>query len=172
MHHREVCGTTVPESVFGNERDAVVDELFRLGPSEVGATDSKVAGSDIPDASCNLCKLLLPVPTDAGDTDDFALSDSQVDVREGFDTSVVVGADAAHLKDWVTETDSLLVDFEEYLAANHHLREVGLGYVGNGCRTDVFPLTEDSHPVDDRLDLVEFVRNENDGESLLGESLE
>jgi hypothetical protein len=172
VQHAQVGCGGVFQAVLGDVRDARVEKGTGPLAGAVPATHVYRPGGGLVDTDQRLGEVDLAVPADACDADDFARTDGEVHAREHLEPAVVLGLEARRFEDRVADPRGRPFDVEEDVAPDHEAREVVL--CDRVCldRVDAFAVSENRHPVGESGHLGQFVRDEDDRNAAVGESLE
>ena len=131
------------------------------------AAERDRAARDLVQAGQAVDELRLAVAVDAGDADDLARADIERHMIDGV-ALVQVRQDAQilHMQNLLAGVSRRLVDDELHGAADHHVRQLLLVRVAGVDRADALTLAQDGHAVSHGHDLIELVRDEEDGLAL------
>ena len=113
-----------------------------------------------------LDELVLAVAGDAGDAEDLAGPDLEVDAADDLAAAVVLDAQAVDAEHGVARVRLAAVDGQLDLATDHQLRQVVLVGLGREPLADDPAAPDDRDPIGDLEDLVELVADEDDAVAL------
>ena len=131
------------------------------------AAECDRAARDLVQAGQAVDELRLAVAVDAGDADDLARADIERHMIDGVAlVQVRQDAQVLHMQDLLAGVSRRLVDDELHGAADHHVRQLLLVRVAGVDRADALALAQDGHAVGHGHDLIELVRDEEDGLAL------
>ena len=165
-------------AILGNMRDAHAVALAHARAGDVPSGESDLAGGHRRQSGDGLDKLGLAIALDAGDADNLAAMNAQIDIGKTGVPGAVEQADPGKSQHGVARRGVAAIDREAYRSANHHLGEVRLGKAGRVALPDNPPLAQHADPVGDLENFVKLVGDEDnalagiaerphDGEELL-----
>ena len=140
----------------------LVDHLLRGRVLELAPADDDPPGVRMAETGEGVDQLALPVVVDACDPDDLAGAHLERDPADLLDPAVVDDAKVLDLEERLAHRRRRLLDPEHDLAADHQLREPGLGRALARHGVDLLAAAQDADPVGDLEHLVELVRDEDD----------
>ena len=150
--------------VLGDVAHTDVADVEDAPTDDRGPLELDRAGGRRPEPDQGFGELALAVALDAGDAEDLARSNLEVDAVQ-----LPLTGEPLDPKDRLADLDRRLLEPEQDRPADHHLGELGLRGVGRACLPDDPPAAEDRDAVRDLHDLVELVADEHDGPSRLPE---
>ena len=153
--------------VFRNMAHTVLGTIPDRGVCDILSQEFHSAFSDLLQSGQPLHQLCLAVAVDTGNADDLARADIERHMIDGV-ALVQVRQDAQilHMQDLLAGVGRRLVDDELHGAANHHVRQLLLVRVAGVDRADALALAQDGYAVGHGHDLIELVRDEEDGLAL------
>ena len=144
----------------------LVDHLLRASRVESLAAHRDRPRSRVAQARERVDQLALAVVVDAGDADDLAGANLERDAAHLLDVAVVEHVEVLDLEQRLSGLRRGLLDAEHDLAADHQLREAGLGRAFARDRVDLLAAAQDADPVGDLEHLVQLVGDEDDRHAL------
>src|SRR3954447_23108138 len=156
-------------AVGRNVRDARPVHLARTLPGDVAAVEVDGAGGRLAQADDRLHELVLAVARNAGDAQDLAGTDLEVDGVDDLGTPVVLDREALDPKARIGGMRVAPIGDERDPAPDHELREVRFVRLGRDALADDAAASDDGDPVRDLEDLVQLVADEDDAVAFLGQ---
>ena len=161
-----------PESVpVGRDvGDGGLVDLARGGAGDIAAPERDSASGCVAKPDDRLDELVLAVARDAGDAEDLAGADIQVNAMHDDRASVVLDFQAADLERDLGGLRLPAIDRQLDLAADHQLRQVVLVGLRRESLADDLAASDDRDPVGDFEHLVQLVADEDDAVAFLGQA--
>jgi hypothetical protein len=112
----------------------------------------------------------LAVPFHPGNSEDLVVKKGKGNVLHRGKAAIVVDSEALHPQKFLAlPRNGFRLDAEDHLPANHHLRELLRGSLGDRHGSHPFALPQNCHSVADGHGLVKFVGDEDHSFSLIAE---
>src|SRR6267378_1803553 len=124
----------------------------------------------MPQSNQGFDQLTLTVAFDAGDTDDLARMDLELDAVDRGVPPVVVNNERLELQDRRPRAGRLFIDLEHDRPANHQPSQVRRARFPGGGRRDDFAMAHDGDAVGDIDDFTELMRDKNNRLAFFGEA--
>ena len=156
------------EAVFGDKAhgDALLIDLLRGEPDDGLALVVDPARFHLPEPCDRLAQFALTAARDARNAQNLAAADEKAQIFDGSAALVALYGEIADLQKRAIGLGDGALDVELHLLPHHHLGERRLRRLGRIHAADTFALAEHGDAVGDRHDLVQFVRDDNDGLSV------
>src|SRR5207248_616824 len=146
---RELEHESATLAVLGDVTNADVEHLARRRVLAKAAGDPYGPVVRSTQACDRVDQLRLSVAVDAGDADDLARPHRERDAADLLDPSLVDDLQVLDLEEHFTGLRRGFLDPQQYLAADHRLRERGLRGAGSRDRLDRLPAPKHRDPVGD-----------------------
>jgi hypothetical protein len=129
---------------------------------DIRALKTDRAGDRLAQADERFHQLILAVAGDAGDTEDLAAPDLQVDAVDDLASPIVLDDQAGDLQGDIARVRFAAIDHERNLTADHQLGQVLFVGLRRDALTHDLAAADDRDPVGDLQDFVELVADEHD----------
>ena len=165
----EVEDEAVLVTVLGDVPESQVEATLYCHARELASLEDDAAGLYLGEAGDGANELGLAVAVYAAEAEDLARAKLEGKVPDAEDALRVADIEASYREHDISRPGGSLVDVEVDLSAHHHLGHALLGSIGHAHRVHEPAPPEDGAGPRDLLDLLELVRDEQDGLALADE---
>ena len=157
------------QAVIRDVSHAAPDGFQRIAAPDLPSCHDDAPGGPASKTGDHLGELALPIAGDAGDPDDLARVDLQVDVVQRRRSELAIRADPTQLQGDLSLRlcRAFLLLGEDHFPPDHHSRQLACVRVPGHHSPDHLSAPEDRDTIRNRHDLFELVRDKDDG-ALLG----
>ena len=164
----EISDHPVPVSFLRYVGQSALHGSIRGCAGEIFSAEQNLAGRGGPQAGDHLGQLPLAVARHSGQAQDLASPDLQVYLSQSLRPPVAQRGDSPQLEPHGSGRPFDPLPSDRQLAPHHHAGQLGLAGAGRRFRADHPAVPQHGNPIADVKDLVQFVRDEDQGMALAG----